>query len=118
MKTNVTANVLSPGPAATRFGDNMRGLPRLFPLVMKRIPFLFVSPARAARTSVFLASSPDVAHVTARFFMNSREMRAKPISYSIDVARRLWDISEQFTNCERFESPTIPQRQSLEQNSI
>src|SRR5579859_1049749 len=34
--TGVTANCLSPGPTMTRFGDEMRGLPALFPLLMKR----------------------------------------------------------------------------------
>ncbi len=95
--SGVTANVLSPGPTRTRFGDNMRGLPSLFPLVMKRIPFLFVAPSRGAATSVYLASSPAVAGISGRFFMKNREMRTKPISYDLGVARRLWDISEELT---------------------
>ncbi len=96
-KTGVTANVLSPGPTRTRFGDNIRGLPRLFPLIMKNIPFLFVPPEKGAGTSVYLASSPEVAHVSGRFFMKNREMHTKPISYDVRVARRLWDTSEQLT---------------------
>jgi NAD(P)-dependent dehydrogenase (short-subunit alcohol dehydrogenase family) len=95
--TGVTVNTLSPGPTRTRFGDNMQGLPALFPLVMKRIPFLFTGPARGARTSVYLASSPEVASISGRFFMNNREMRTKPVSYDIEVARRLWEISEDMT---------------------
>lgn len=95
--TGVTVNALSPGPTATRFGDNMRGLPRLFPLIVKRIPFLFAPPERGAETPVYLATSPEVAGVSGRFFMHMREMRTKPISYDLNVAQRLWNISEELT---------------------
>ena len=115
--TRVTVNSLSPGPASTRFGDNMHGLPRLFPLVMKRIPFLFVSPARAARTSVFLASAPEVARVSGRFFMNSREVHTKPISYDIAVARRLWEISERLTEQHSYEVMAIDRSTAMERHS-
>ncbi len=96
--TGVTVNSLSPGPTATRFGDNLHGLPGLFPFVMKRIPFLFVDPEKGARTSVYLASSPEVAGLSGRFFLKSRETRTKPITYNVDVARRLWETSEELIN--------------------
>jgi len=92
--TGVTVNSLSPGPTATHFGDNLTGLPSLFPQVMKRIPFLFVDPKKGAATSVYLAASDEVAGLTGRFFFKRRETRTKPISYNLDVARRLWDLSE------------------------
>jgi NAD(P)-dependent dehydrogenase (short-subunit alcohol dehydrogenase family) len=118
VNTKVTANALSPGPAATGFGDNLRGWTRLFPLFMKHIPYLFASPKRAAQTSVFLASSLDVADVTGRFFMNSREIVSKPISYNMDVARRLWNISEQLTSQDRCEGPVIHRQKLLEPHTI
>ena len=93
----VTINTLSPGPTRTRFGDNLSGLPALFPLVMKRIPFLFTAPSRAAGTPVYLASSPEAASVSGGFFMNKRQISSKPISYDLDAARRLWTISENMT---------------------
>ena len=92
--TGVTSNCLSPGPVATRFGDNMTGLPGLFPLVMKRIPFLFQSPEKGARTSIQLASSPELAGVSGRFFLRQRERRTKPITYDRSVAAQLWHVSE------------------------
>ena len=96
-QTGVTVNSLSPGPSATRFGDNMHGLPRLFPMLMKRIPFLFVPPAKGASASVYLASSDEVSGVSGRFFLGRREVRTKPVSYNLQIARRLWDISESLT---------------------
>jgi NAD(P)-dependent dehydrogenase (short-subunit alcohol dehydrogenase family) len=105
--TGVLVNALSPGPTRTGFGDNLTGLPRLFPLAMKRIPFLFAEPAHGARTPVYLASSPDVAGISGRFFMKERAIRTKAISYDVEVARRLWKLSEQLTHCS-FEPAVAP----------
>jgi NAD(P)-dependent dehydrogenase (short-subunit alcohol dehydrogenase family) len=92
--TGVTANCLSPGPTRTRFGDEMRGLPALFPLVMKRIPFLFGSPEKGARTSIYLASSPETAGASGRFFLSCRAIHTKPVTHDRGVAMRLWSVSE------------------------
>jgi NAD(P)-dependent dehydrogenase (short-subunit alcohol dehydrogenase family) len=94
--TAAAANCLSPGPTLTRFGDNLRGLPGLFPKLMKRLPF-FVSAELGARTSIYLACSLEVAGLSGRFFFHERERRTKPVTYSADVARRLWSISEHLT---------------------
>jgi NAD(P)-dependent dehydrogenase (short-subunit alcohol dehydrogenase family) len=91
--TNLTANSVSPGPAVTRFGDNMTGLPSLMPKVMKRIPFLFKQPEQAAEGVVRLAADPDLAAVTGRFFLKLAEQELKPGAQDVDVARQLWEIS-------------------------
>ncbi len=58
--TGVTANTLHPGWVRSRFG--MDGdLSGLMGFGMRAIRPLQISPRRAARTSVFLATSPDVA---------------------------------------------------------
>jgi NAD(P)-dependent dehydrogenase (short-subunit alcohol dehydrogenase family) len=93
--TGVTANCLCPGPTRTGFGDNLQGWPRLFPLLMKQIPFLFSSPEKGARTSIYLASSPEVAGVSGRFFMDCGERRTRPYTHNLEVARRLWRVSEE-----------------------
>ncbi|HLX16471.1 MAG TPA: SDR family oxidoreductase [Bradyrhizobium sp.] len=91
--TGVSANCLSPGPTRTRFGSNMEGLPALFPMFIKNFPF-FGSPEKGARTSVYLASAPDVAGVSGRFYMRCREVRTKPVTHDLEIARRLWSLSE------------------------
>jgi retinol dehydrogenase-14 len=94
----VTANCVSPGPTVTRFGDEMRGLPGLFPRLMKRIPFLFGSPEQGARTPIYAASAPELAGVSGRFFLRGHERRTRPITYDTDVAARLWTVSEELTH--------------------
>jgi NAD(P)-dependent dehydrogenase (short-subunit alcohol dehydrogenase family) len=93
--TATTANSLSPGPTKTRFGNNLQGLPALFPRVMKSIPFLFVSPEKSAGTYVYVACSPELSGISGRFFLRSREKRTAKISYGVEAATRLWQISEE-----------------------
>jgi len=70
-------------------------LPAVFPWIVKRIPSLLAFPERAAITPVYVASSPDLDGVSGRFFLRCRTTRTKHITYDIDVARRLWDMSEE-----------------------
>jgi retinol dehydrogenase 12 len=88
--TGVTVNCLSPGPTRTRFGDNMTGLAGLFPRLAKT---LFPSAEKGARTLIYLASSPDVAGVSGRFFLWQRVRRTKPVTSDTEVAARLWRVS-------------------------
>jgi retinol dehydrogenase-14 len=88
--SGVTVNSMSPGPTRTRFGDNMTGLPALFPLVMKR---LFPDPETGARTVVYLASSAEVEGVSGKFFLRQRARKPRPVTLDAEVAARLWRIS-------------------------
>ncbi len=89
--SGVTANCLHPGVVATRFAGTGPLFIRFFFLLAR--PFL-VSPARGAETIVYLASSPDVAGVSGRYFAKKR--RAKPTAAALDMeaAKRLWQLSE------------------------
>jgi retinol dehydrogenase 12 len=93
--TTVTANCVSPGPTKTRAGDNMRGFPGLMTKVMKGIPFLFASPEKGARTSIYVATSPDLAGISGTFYYKCREKRSQPITHDTEVAAKLWSISEE-----------------------
>ena len=92
--TTITANCFDPGPTLTRLGDNMRGLPATVPWLLKRIPSLLAFPEGAARTPVYLASSPDLDGVSGRFFRHCRETHTKQITYDNGVAVRLWEMSQ------------------------
>jgi hypothetical protein len=61
----------------------------------------FPSPEKGAETSVYLASSPDVEGVTGKYFSDRKEIRSNQESYSEDVARRLWEVSERLTSSEK-----------------
>lgn len=93
--TGVTANALHPGVVATDFGrEDAHGWMRvMLPFVH---PFM-KSPEKGAATSVYLASSPEVAGVSGRYFIGARPRRSAPRSYDEQVARRLWDVSARLT---------------------
>lgn len=92
--SGVTVNSLHPGAVATGLGNNngpwARGLIRLLR------PF-FRSPDNGAATSIYLASSPAVAGVSGRYFVNCRERTPSRAARDMDSARRLWAVSEEMT---------------------
>ena len=92
--TGVTANCLHPGVVRTGFGstDDMSGIERL--TVAIGSPF-YVTAERGARTTVYLASSPEVADRTGGYYVRSREHRPSRAARDPEAARRLWEASEQ-----------------------
>jgi retinol dehydrogenase 14 len=93
--TGVTANCAHPGVIRTGFGRQGSPLMRLGIQVLAR-PFLR-SPEQGAKTIVYLASSPEVAGTTGKYFFRQRAQRSSPASYDEAVARRLWEVSEEMT---------------------
>lgn len=91
-RTRITANCVSPGPTATRLGDNMIGLPGLVARVLRNIRFVY--PEGGAQTLVHAASSTQLDAVTGRCFQDFHDRRTKSITYDVDVARCLWHMSE------------------------
>lgn len=90
--TNVTVNCLHPGFVASRFGNNNGGLMRAVFSVAKTL--FAISETNGARTSVYLASSPDVESVTGRYFDSRKDVRSSPASYDEQKWRELWRASE------------------------
>jgi hypothetical protein len=48
-----------------------------------------------AKTSVHLASAPELATVSGRYFVRSREVPLDPNAQDAAAARRLWEIGEE-----------------------
>jgi NAD(P)-dependent dehydrogenase (short-subunit alcohol dehydrogenase family) len=92
--TGVTANALHPGVVATNFGNSGGALFRLGVRLVR--PF-FISSAKGARTSIYLAASPEVEGISGKYFVNERETRSSPASYDESAQRRLWEESERLT---------------------
>lgn len=97
-ETGVTANCLHPGGVMTGFGKNNSGFFKAVFTVAYIIgrPFL-LTPAQGAETPVYLAASPDVEGVTAKYFVKKTAVRSSDISYDEGIARRLWQVSEEMT---------------------
>ena len=89
--TGVTATSLHPGVVRTNFGAEDQA--RFFAIISRVIlPFL-KTPAQGAETSIYLASSPDMAGVSGGFFANRKPKTANKLAYDTDMTARLWQVS-------------------------
>lgn len=92
----VTVNALHPGFVASNFGKNNGALYKVAMGVIGKVAGR--SPTKGAETSIYLASAPEVAGITGKYFKDCQETRSSDISYDTAVAEQLWTISEQLTN--------------------
>ena len=95
--TGVTANCLHPGFVATNIGQS--GVGRVGRSIVKLIfSSLGIRPEEGAKTSIYLASSPDIEGVTGKYFVKSIPVRSAPISYDESLQRQLWEESAKLVN--------------------
>jgi NAD(P)-dependent dehydrogenase (short-subunit alcohol dehydrogenase family) len=89
--TGVTANCLHPGFVATRFGNEAGPL---YSMGVRVAKLFAINQDEGSRTTVYLASSPDVAGVTGGYFDKSA-LATPSVEAQDDVAaRKLWEVSE------------------------
>lgn len=92
--TQVTVNCLHPGGVATGIGGKSGFLVKL----LWALGSIFMkSPADGAKTSIYLASSPEVEGVSGEYFVNEKYIRSSKESYDEEMQARLWDISLELT---------------------
>ena len=92
--TGVTANTLHPGFVATGFAKNNG--PR-WQVAMALVRPFAISPERGAQTSIYLASSPDVAGISGKYFIAEKPASSSKVSYDVAAQEQLWSLSEQMT---------------------
>ena len=100
--TGVTSNSLHPGVVATGFGRNDAGW---LSAGVKLLAPLFISPGKGARTSLHLATSPEVEGLTGRYFKDSRPARPSRAALDEVAAKRLWEASLRLTGLEGASGP-------------
>lgn len=88
--TGVTANCLHPGFVATNIAQ--RDLPPIVRLLAKPIFLFGISPEEGAKTSIYLASSPDVEGVTGKYFVKSVPRQSAPLTHDESLQHRLWQV--------------------------
>ncbi|NDJ53469.1 MAG: SDR family oxidoreductase [Chloroflexi bacterium] len=94
--TGVTSNALHPGFVQTGFGKNNGSLIAGLLGVMQSL--FGISEEEGARTSIYLAASPEVEGITGHYFDDKqRDVPPTPAGQSVEDAQRLWEISAQMT---------------------
>jgi NAD(P)-dependent dehydrogenase (short-subunit alcohol dehydrogenase family) len=83
--SGVTANCLHPGVVNTKLlRSAFPGMPG-------------ISPEEGARTSVYLALSPDVAGISGQYFEEMRPARSTALTHDRTVQTKLWEMAEDLT---------------------
>jgi NAD(P)-dependent dehydrogenase (short-subunit alcohol dehydrogenase family) len=91
--SGVTANAVHPGWVRSSFamdGDTTG----FMGFGMRVIRPVQISPRRGAKTSIYLATSPDVAGKTATYWVRSKPGHMSRHARDDAAAERLWDESE------------------------
>lgn len=92
--TRVTANALDPGTVATNLGAETGWVRVRLRNLLKRS---LLTPEQGARTTVHLASAPDLEGVSGRYFAQCRAVEPSAAARDQAAAARLWKISEDLT---------------------
>lgn len=87
----ITVNSLHPGVVASSF----LAKPGFWGAISAVARLFMISNEKGARTSVYLASSPEVAQVSGRYFAKSRAKDPSRAATDDVAAKRLWALSEE-----------------------
>ncbi|MBT6430542.1 MAG: SDR family oxidoreductase [Rhodospirillaceae bacterium] len=91
--TATTANSLHPGFVASKFGHNNTGFVGLMMRMSQAV--MAISPQAGAKTSVHLATDPELAATSGLYFEKSRETASSQDSLNVEAQERLWKLSEE-----------------------
>jgi NAD(P)-dependent dehydrogenase (short-subunit alcohol dehydrogenase family) len=89
--TEVTVNSLHPGVVKTNL---LKDMPRWMKIFFT-LPA--VGPEKGARTSVYLASAPEVQRVSGEFFADCKIAKTTGVANDPELCKRLWEISMNLT---------------------
>lgn len=91
--SGVAANSMHPGLVSSEWGTGEWGLwGRVWNSVVPKI-----TPEQGADTLTYLALSPEVEGVTARYFVDRAPRKASRRAYDTVARNRLWELSERLT---------------------
>lgn len=89
--TPITANAMHPGVVATHIWKaGWRPLDRVIQWVVSRFA---LTPAEGADTVLYLATAPEVAHISGQYFVRRQIVEPAPQARDAEAARRLWEVS-------------------------
>ncbi|TDJ44328.1 MAG: SDR family oxidoreductase [Gammaproteobacteria bacterium] len=91
--SNATANSLRPGVIATNLG---RHLPRWKVVALETVGRIFTKTIEeGAATTCYVATAPVLSNISGYFFDHSNPVRAGGFTEDTEMAKQLWEVSEQ-----------------------
>jgi len=92
--SGVTANALHPGIVASEFGSR-NGIYGWF--TRRFLALTGMSVEEGAKTSIYLATAPELENVSGEYFVKCRPARCSDAARDDVAAKRLWILSEELT---------------------
>ena len=92
--SGITVNALHPGVVATEIW-------RQIAIVRIVSRWFMLSPEKGARTTVYLAASPDVNGVTGRYFDKCTQVKSTRLSHDEGLQEKLWEVATSLTGVGR-----------------
>jgi NAD(P)-dependent dehydrogenase (short-subunit alcohol dehydrogenase family) len=93
--TNIVVNCVHPGVVPnTKIGKGSKTFANFIASVPAN---LIRTPEEGAETIIWLASSKDIEGISGKYFYEKREIKSSAKSYDLDIAKRLWKLSEEMT---------------------
>jgi NAD(P)-dependent dehydrogenase (short-subunit alcohol dehydrogenase family) len=93
-RSNITVNALHPGLVNSKL---YRHYGVITPIIEFINSIIGKSSEEGAETSLYLATSSEVAGVSGKYFKEKLPIQSSPASYDKEAAKRLWRISEEMT---------------------
>jgi NAD(P)-dependent dehydrogenase (short-subunit alcohol dehydrogenase family) len=98
--TGVTVNLADPGGASTEM-TRSEAMPLLFRTI-NRLGRRFMTTEKAARSSIYLASSPEVEGVSGGYFEPpNKRVKSSKASYDEALQKRIWEVSAELAKLDR-----------------
>ena len=85
----ITVNCLHPGLIRTQFKADILVPPAVI------FKYLFPSPKKGAKTTIFLATDNSLKNVTGKYFIGRKPAESSKFSLNIEEQKKLWHVSEQ-----------------------
>jgi NAD(P)-dependent dehydrogenase (short-subunit alcohol dehydrogenase family) len=109
--SGVTANAVHPGFVDTNIGRDSPWYWRMLrPAIARAFKVRTITAEESARGVVHLAVSPEVAHVTGRYFVDQLPAPSSVASQDVDTAQWLWAVSEELTGLKKRDACHEPGR--------
>ena len=90
--SSINVNALHPGVVRT-------SIARKFPIIgwMWRINPQYISAEKGAQTTIYLATSKELAQTTGKYFSKAKEKKSSELSYDKNLQEKFWNLSLQIT---------------------
>ena len=98
--TGVTVNLADPGGASTEM-TRSQAVPWIFKTI-NRLGQKVMTTEKAARVSIYLASSAEVEGVNGAYFdHNNKQIKSSKASYEEATGKRIWEVSAELAKLDR-----------------